>query len=132
MSIFAPEVTTIISNLENYKVFGMKKTKVTFDVEKLEYSVELARALAHPLRMKILEFIDQKGAINVNKIYHSLKLEQSITSQHLRILRDNGLVTTQREGKSIYYLIDRPFLTRSMEVINGFDSMTLAHRKKKR
>jgi len=120
LSIFAPEVTTIIRNLENYKVFGMKKTKVTFDVEKLEYSVELARALAHPLRMKILEFIDQKGAINVNKIYHALKLEQSITSQHLRILRKADVVNANRQGKMVIYDINYPIVNRAVIAVNNF------------
>ena len=49
----------------------MKGTKVVFNNEKLHYSSELMRALAHPLRLKILEFIDSQGAINVNKIYNT-------------------------------------------------------------
>jgi DNA-binding transcriptional ArsR family regulator len=84
----------------------MKKTKVTFDNEKLEYSSELLRALAHPLRLKILEFIDKHQEINVNKIYNTLKIEQSITSQHLKVLRDAGVVSTDRDGKYIHYSID--------------------------
>jgi ArsR family transcriptional regulator len=98
----------------------MKKTKVTFDVEKLEYSVELARALAHPLRMKILEFIDQKGSINVNKIYNTLKLEQSITSQHLRILRNAEVVSASREGKMVIYQINYPIVHRAVQAVNNF------------
>lgn len=73
------------------------------DQQELKVSAEVLRALAHPLRMRILEFIDQNKEINVNKIYSSLDLEQSITSQHLRILRSAGLVETTREGKFIYY-----------------------------
>ena len=68
----------------------MKKTKVTFDNDKLEYSSELLRALAHPLRLQILEFIDKHQEINVNKIYNTLNIEQSITSQHLKVLRMAG------------------------------------------
>ena len=74
----------------------MKKTKVTIDNDKLQVSSEILRALAHPLRLKILEFIDKYGNINVNKIYNSLKIEQSITSQHLRILRSSGVVMTEK------------------------------------
>jgi ArsR family transcriptional regulator len=62
----------------------MKRTKVTFQQEKLQVSTELMRALAHPLRMKILEFLDQNKNIQVNQIYNTLKIEQSIASQHLR------------------------------------------------
>lgn len=98
----------------------MKKTKVSFDVDKLTYSVELSRALAHPLRMKILEFIDQKGAINVNKIYNTLKLEQSITSQHLRILRKADVVQANRQGKMVIYQINYPIVERAVKAINNF------------
>ena len=64
----------------------MRKTKVSINNEKLHASSEVLRLLLI-LRMKILEFIDQNEEINVNKIYNTLGLEQSITSQHLRILR---------------------------------------------
>ncbi len=78
----------------------------SLDSEKLHASTEMLRALAHPLRLQILEFIDKNKAINVNKIYNTLKLEQSITSQHLRILRAAGIVITERDGKYIHYAID--------------------------
>jgi predicted transcriptional regulator len=45
----------------------MKKTKVSFNAVKLDYSCELMRALAHPLRLQILEFIDKQGVVNVKQ-----------------------------------------------------------------
>ena len=98
----------------------MRKAKVTINNEKLQESSEILRALAHPLRMKILEFIDQNDTINVNKIYNTLKLEQSITSQHLRILRLAGIVLTERDGKFIHYSIDYDKLADSVVAINSF------------
>ena len=98
----------------------MKKTKVRFNNEKLQYSTTLMKALAHPLRLKILEYIDSQGIINVNKIYNTLKLEQSITSQHLRILRVAGLVETQRDGKFIHYSIKYPKIANAVKAINNF------------
>lgn len=88
--------------------------------EKLHASSELLRALAHPLRMRILEFIDRNNQINVNKIYNTLKLEQSITSQHLRILRAAGLVETSRDGKFIHYSVDYDKVKNAMTAIHGF------------
>lgn len=76
------------------------------DQQELELSAQILRAIAHPLRMRILSFIDGHKSINVNKIYTSLGLEQSITSQHLRILRNAGLVRTERDGKFVKYSID--------------------------
>lgn len=98
----------------------MRKSKVVINYDNLTESSEILRALAHPLRMRILEFIDQNGIINVNKIYNTLKLEQSITSQHLRILRLAGLVVTERHGKFIHYGINYDKLSHSMGAINEF------------
>lgn len=98
----------------------MKKTKVTFNSDKLTYSCELMRALAHPLRLKILEFIDGHGTINVNKIYNTLKIEQSITSQHLRILRLAGVVNAKREGKYMHYNINYHIVERANKAVNNF------------
>lgn len=84
----------------------MKKFKNLVENNSLIVSSEILRAVAHPLRLKILEFIDLNPNINVNKIYSSLQLEQSITSQHLRTLRDVDLVNAHREGKYIRYTIN--------------------------
>ncbi|MBP8239630.1 MAG: helix-turn-helix transcriptional regulator [Saprospiraceae bacterium] len=98
----------------------MSKAKVVVNNDKLQYSLELLRALAHPLRLQILKFIDEHESINVNKIYSTLNLEQSITSQHLKILRSAGLVITEREGKFIHYRIDYPKVQRAAEKIHLF------------
>ena len=98
----------------------MRKTKVIFNNEKLQVSSELMRALAHPLRLKILEFIDKHGTINVNKIYNTLKLEQSITSQHLRILKSAGVVDAKRDGKFIKYSIDYPTVKKANKAVINF------------
>lgn len=98
----------------------MRKARVQINDDKLQVSSDILRALAHPLRMKILEFIDKNKTINVNKIYNTLKLEQSITSQHLKILRASGLVQTHREGKFIHYSIDYPKLAGAIRAIDGF------------
>ncbi|MEM0993813.1 MAG: metalloregulator ArsR/SmtB family transcription factor [Bacteroidota bacterium] len=102
------------------------RTKIAINQEKLSVSSEILRALAHPLRMKILEFIDQNEEINVNKIYNTLHLEQSITSQHLRILRVAGLVDTQREGKYIYYSINYEQIQKAASAIAHFEALNEA------
>lgn len=90
----------------------------------LETSTEVLRALAHPLRMKILEFIDRNEMINVNRIYSSLHLEQSITSQHLRILRHAGLVETERRGKFIHYRLRYKKLKNTIGAIRDFQNQS--------
>ena len=98
----------------------MKKSKVNIDNDKLQLSSEILRAIAHPLRLQILEFIDQNKRINVNKIYNTLKLEQSITSQHLRILRDTEILETKRTGKYIFYSLNYSRIENTVKSVNNF------------
>ena len=64
------------------------------------------RALTHKLRLRLIKYIDEHEGTYVKKMYKDLRLEQSVTSQHLRILREAGIVTTVREGKNIRYYLD--------------------------
>lgn len=100
----------------------LKSKKTYFDVDqgKLDRSAEVMRALAHPLRLTIIDFIDKNKVINVNKIYNTLKLEQSITSQHLKILREAGLVLTRREGKFIFYSLNYEAIDRTINKIDKY------------
>ena len=84
--------------------------KTQFDSDKLLNASQILRALTHKLRMHILSFIDEKGKVNVYDIYTSLNLDQSITSQNLRILRNHNLVNTSRKGKEIYYSTNKKLL----------------------
>lgn len=93
---------------------------VHINQKELDFSADVLRALAHPLRMRILSFIDRHKSINVNKIYTALGLEQSITSQHLRILRNAGLVATERDGKFVNYRICYSKLSATSAAINAF------------
>jgi DNA-binding transcriptional ArsR family regulator len=65
------------------------------------------RAVNHKLRQVILKLIGEKDKITVTEIFLHLRLEQSVASQHLAILRKAGYVKTMREGKFIYYSVNR-------------------------
>lgn len=86
----------------------------------MNYASELMRALAHPLRLKILEFIDANHSINVNKIYSNLDIEQSITSQHLKILRLSGVVNIEVTGKFHIYTINYDVIQKASFAVNRF------------
>jgi len=66
------------------------------------------RALNHPLREKMLALIlGNNNRMNVTEIYVKLRIEQSVASQHLAILRHENLVITERTGKVINYSINK-------------------------
>lgn len=66
---------------------------------------ELARAIEHPVRKKIMKYLSEKE-LNVTQLRKKLRVEQSQTSAHLAILRRSKIVVTKREGKKVYYAID--------------------------
>lgn len=76
------------------------------DLLQLKKGALILRAINHKLRQQILKLIQQKEKITVTEIYVKLRLEQSVASQHLAILRKAGFVTTVRDGKFIYYSVN--------------------------
>jgi len=79
------------------------KNAIRVDLLALKKSALILRALNHKLRQQILRLIADNGTITVTEIYVKLRLEQSVASQHLAILRKAGFVKTKRDGKFIYY-----------------------------
>jgi DNA-binding transcriptional ArsR family regulator len=98
-----------------------QKAFLNVDTIKLEKAAEIMRAMAHPLRMKIMAFIDKNKNVHVNKIYNTLGLEQSITSQHLRILRSVDIVKTKREGKFIFYSLNYEKIAKVLQMMEKYD-----------
>ena len=93
--------------------------------DQLRPAVRILRALAHPLRLQIIRVIhDKEGSANVGEIFAALEIEQSIASQHLRVLRQAALVTTRRDRKFIYYSLDYDRIARTVKAITVFDDET--------
>ena len=82
------------------------KDDVKIDTIQLKKAALVFRAINHKLRQQIIKFINQHGKITVTQIYVKLRLEQSVASQHLAILRKAGFVITERDGKFIYYSVN--------------------------
>jgi DNA-binding transcriptional ArsR family regulator len=73
------------------------------------------RALNHKLRQEMLKFIEKNGKSSVTDIYIQLRMDQSVASQHLAILRRAGLLTTNRDGKFVFYTLNKS----KVEMINN-------------
>ena len=84
----------------------------------LKKAALVLRALNHKLRQQILNLIETEKKITVTEIYVKLRLEQSVASQHLAILRRAGIVTTQRDGKFIYYTVNYKRIDEITGVVN--------------
>jgi DNA-binding transcriptional ArsR family regulator len=82
------------------------KTPLHIEEDNLRKASLVFRALNIKLRVSILQLIHKHGAIKVQDIHHKLKIEQSVASQHLSVLRSANLVKTQRDGRCIYYSVN--------------------------
>ena len=77
---------------------------------------ETLKALAHPARLKIVAGL-LKDECNVGQIQKVLRLPQSTISQHLRILKNAGIIRGRKEGtKTCYRVIDKQ-VRKTVEVI---------------
>lgn len=72
----------------------------------LKKAALVLRAVNHPLRQHLLKLLHQQGRMTVTELYKKLRLEQSVASQHLAILRKAGFVIPEREGKFIFYSVN--------------------------
>lgn len=66
---------------------------------------EVFKALAHPSRIRILQILEEKGEKCVRELERLVKIKQSNLSQHLRILKERGIIECERKGMEICYRI---------------------------
>lgn len=72
-------------------------------IEQMEQAVKGIHDIAHPLRLRILEYLDIHGTSSVSAITKGIGEEQITVSQNLKKMRDTNLVKTTRKGIFIYY-----------------------------
>lgn len=80
--------------------------ELKIDILQLKKAALILRAVNHKLRQQILKLLHQNERMTVTEIYVKLRLEQSVASQHLAILRKAGFVNTLRDGKFIFYSVN--------------------------
>ena len=80
--------------------------ELEIEVETIKKGARVYRAINHRLRQSIMHNLHRQGRMTVTELYTMLDIEQSVTSQHLAILRDQDLLVAERAGKFIYYSIN--------------------------
>ncbi|MCR9286589.1 metalloregulator ArsR/SmtB family transcription factor [Saprospiraceae bacterium] len=90
---------------------------IALDYAELRKAVLVLRAVNHKLRQRIIDLLEEFEQMTVTDIYIKLRLEQSVASQHLAILRRAGVVATDRQGKFIYYSLDNNRLSQISRLV---------------
>ena len=106
-----------MENLLNTLTLDNRGMPVKIDYLQTKKAALILRAINHSLRYQILKLIDENEGIYVTQIYKKLKIEQSVASQHLAILRRAGIVKAVRDGKTIYYTPDYTRINKIMKLV---------------
>ena len=105
----------------------MGATKTT-DYTQQEMSIaKYAKAFSHPARVAILNLLLKKQACVCGDIVDELPLSQSTVSQHLKELKEIGLIKGDKEGASVCYCIDEKVWNNAKKQLNQlFDNVNLS------
>jgi ArsR family transcriptional regulator len=79
----------------------------------------LARALAHPARVAILRRLIEHGECVCGEIVSGLPLAQATVSQHLKVLKETGLIQGEVDGPRVCYCVNPKTVKRVQELIGG-------------
>jgi ArsR family transcriptional regulator len=97
---------------------NIQKAGVKLTSEQLERAASMLKAVAHPMRLSILQLLEREGKLSVNEICDKLSTEQSLTSHHLSNMKLKGILSCEREGQRILYyvkIVELSNLLRCME-----------------
>ncbi len=86
--------------------------------EQLETAANMLKAIAHPLRISILNCLEDGKKLTVTEIHELLKIEQATASHHLGILKDKGVLSSKRDGKNTYYFLKHVNLSNIIECVS--------------
>lgn len=97
----------------------MIKKTAKLDIAALTQAAECLKTLAHPHRLQIVQILQTGERISVNDLAEACDLSQPTMSEHLRLMQRCGFLTSEREGRTVYYRISEPHLHEIMKCIQS-------------
>ena len=86
--------------------------------EVLEHAAECLRTIAHPQRLRIIQILMRREC-SVGELASACDIQSHVASEHLRLLKDRGLLKSQRQGRHIFYSIAEPALASIMSCVES-------------
>jgi DNA-binding transcriptional ArsR family regulator len=90
----------------------------TLKQEIIQLQADFCAALSDPTRILILYALNERS-LNVTELTNELGIPQPTTSRHLKVLRERGLVFTQRQGTVITYNLADPRIIQAMDLLRS-------------
>jgi DNA-binding transcriptional ArsR family regulator len=106
---------------KNVEVFNLTNGpyEIKLEPDNLRQVVLALRAINHTDRQLILSLLTEAGEMTVKDLFIKLKVDQSIASQHLAILRRSNIVNFERRGKNIFYSVNQERLDKINEMLDN-------------
>ncbi|MEP6749625.1 MAG: metalloregulator ArsR/SmtB family transcription factor [Bacteroidota bacterium] len=121
-SLMLKPLLTMNTSVNHLIVRQREGEPVKIDFLQVKKAAITLRAINHKLRQQIMRLLEDQQRMTVTEIYVQLRLEQSVASQHLAILRRAGIVDTFRDGKYISYSINAERLAQLNKQVLGIIS----------
>lgn len=96
----------------------MTKQPRLVEAAALSEAAECLRTLAHPVRLRIVDILLQ-GSFSVGRISQLCELPPHQTSEHLRLMQGRGLLSSRRQGRTVFYEVVNPSLPAIMSCIRS-------------
>jgi DNA-binding transcriptional ArsR family regulator len=90
-----------------------------------QLKAEFFKTLGHPARIRVLELLSEREQ-SVGEMLPEVGIEAANLSQHLAVLRRAGLVTTRKEGSSVFYSLTSPEVAELLRVARHILTVVLA------
>ncbi|UCG54723.1 MAG: helix-turn-helix transcriptional regulator [Dehalococcoidia bacterium] len=93
-----------------------------------EVQADICKTLSQPKRLMLVHIL-RAGEKSVGQLSSTLNISQPNVSQHLSILRKRGVVTTRREGTTVYYRLSSPRIGEACDLVHNFLTEQLENSK---
>ncbi len=87
--------------------------------EKLEKAAFILKTVAHPIRLAIINLLDERQQMSVNEICESLNSEQSLISHHLTNMKIKGLLKADKQGVQVFYSLKERDLVKLLDCMEN-------------
>ena len=108
---------TFVSLEKKINMIESKSLVSQLTLKDLKNTSKVFRAINHPLRLEIVRMVEANETMNVTRIYIKLRIEQSVASQHLAILREAEILNFRRDGKEIHYSVNQERIQTILDTI---------------
>ena len=96
----------------------MRTTKLRLtDLDALQQAAECLRTLAHPHRLRMIQMLLQ-GDFTVRELADACELPSAMASEHLRLMQRCGFLSSEKEGRKVYYRVVEPHLKNILKCVS--------------